>query len=50
MKTRCGGEYLEGGWRKQTNNINVKIKKYEKGGHAAELKNQIYAKYFNQKS
>lgn len=38
------------GWRKLTNNINVKINKIEKGGHAAELKIQIYAKYFNQKS
>lgn len=38
------------GWRKLTNNINVKIKKYKMGGHAAELKNHIYANYFNQKS
>jgi len=41
---------ISGGWRKLTNNINVKINKYEKGGHAAELKYQIYAKYFNQNS
>jgi len=41
---------ISGGWRKLTNNINVKISKYEKDGHAAELQKQIYAKYFNQKS
>ena len=41
---------ITGGWRKLTNNINVKINKYEKGGHAAKLKSHIYAKYFNHKS
>jgi hypothetical protein len=38
------------GLQNLTNNINVKIKKYEMGGHVAELKNHIYANYCNQKS
>ena len=41
---------INGGWRKLTNNINVKINKYEKGGHLAQLNNEIHAKYYNQKS
>jgi len=41
---------INGGWRKLTNNINIKINKYEKGGHVPQLKIQIYTKYFNQKS
>jgi hypothetical protein len=41
---------ITGGRRKLKKNINVKIKKYEMGGHATHLKNQIYAKYFNRKS
>lgn len=42
---------ISGDWRKLTNNINVKIKEYEMGGHGAELKNHIYANYlyFNKK-
>jgi hypothetical protein len=32
---------INGGWRKLTNNIKVKINKYEKTVHVAQLKNQI---------